>query len=161
STLHAAATKSVSTRRIERKLMRELSDHFEEDYLYVADLTHDAALISWGKFFFNSRMELVKDKKIHMLDGLHGRHTSVGANCESYGQVVVEVLDNAGAVVRSLETDKTYAWVTGLAPDTEYTYRVRIPGTGAVARLWGEGKLYRYDKSVKEAFETEKEYACR
>jgi hypothetical protein len=34
--------------------MREFNDHFEEDYLYVADVTHDAAMIAgifcWSLF---------------------------------------------------------------------------------------------------------------
>ena len=38
-------------------------------------------------------MELVPDRKIHLLDGQHGRHTSIGANCESYGPIDVEVRD--------------------------------------------------------------------
>ena len=44
--------------------MRELEDHYEEEYIYLADLTCDAALISWGKFFFNSKMKLVEDRKV-------------------------------------------------------------------------------------------------
>jgi hypothetical protein len=56
--------------------MREFDDHYEEEYLYVADLTDTAVLISWGRFFFASTMELVRDRKLHLLDGQHGRHTS-------------------------------------------------------------------------------------
>lgn len=140
--------------------MRELNDHYEEEYLYLADVTDDAALIAWGKFFFNSKMKLVKDKKIHMLEGEHGRHTSIGANCESYGRVSVEVLDSAGNVVRSVSTDRTYAWVNGLSPDTEYTYRVRLPEAGGT-RHWGEGRLYSYDEEIEELVETDRTYACR
>ena len=140
--------------------MRELSDHYEEDYLYLADVTHDAALISWGKFFFNSKMKLVKDKKIHMLEGEHGRHTSIGANCESYGSVTVEVLDAAGEVVGRAETEETYAWVSGLSADTEYTYRVMVSEAGG-ARQWGDGRLYSYVEEIEELVETDRRYACR
>ena len=59
--------------------MREFPDHYEEEYVWLADLTDSAALISWGKFFFDSTMELVSDKNIHRLDGQHARHTSIGA----------------------------------------------------------------------------------
>lgn len=142
--------------------MRELNDHFEEEYLYLADVTHDSALIAWGKFFFNSKTKLIKDKKIHMLEGEHGRHTSIGANCESYGTVAVEVLDAAGNVVESLETNETYAWVGGLRPDTEYTYRVVVPAA-AGARQWGEGPLHSYHKEIEELVEDNPAhtYACR
>ncbi|MEK6408578.1 MAG: metallophosphoesterase [Acidobacteriota bacterium] len=140
--------------------MRELSDHYEEEYLYLADVTHDAALIAWGKFFFNSKMKLIKDKKIHMLEGEHGRHTSIGANCESYGSVAVEVLDASGNVVRSVETEETYAWVSGLSPDTEYTYRVVAPEAGGT-RQWGKGLLHSYDEEIEELVETDRTYACR
>ena len=95
--------------------MREFDDHYEEEYVYLADLTDTAALISWGKFFFASTMELVPDRKIHLLDGQHGRHTSIGANCESYGPVDVEVRDASGTVVRTVHVaDDTFTWVTGL-----------------------------------------------
>lgn len=140
--------------------MRELSDHYEEEYLYLADVTHDAALIAWGKFFFNPKMKLIKDKKIHMLEGEHGRHTSIGANCESYGRVAVEVLSTAGDVVRRVATDKTYAWVNGLDPDTEYTYRVLAP-EAIGTRQWGEGKLHSYDEEIEELVQTDRTYACR
>jgi len=79
--------------------MRELEDHYEEEYIYLADLTCDAALISWGKFFFNSKMKLVEDRKVHMFDGQLGRHTSIGTNCESYGPVTVEG-DEPGRLAR-------------------------------------------------------------
>src|SRR4051812_18782444 len=64
--------------------MREFHDHYEEEYVYLADLTDTAALLSWGKFFFADTMKLVPDRQIHLLQGQHGRHTSIGANCEPY-----------------------------------------------------------------------------
>ena len=30
--------------------MREFDDHYEEEYVYLADMTDTAALVSWGKF---------------------------------------------------------------------------------------------------------------
>jgi tartrate-resistant acid phosphatase type 5 len=141
--------------------VRELSDHYEEDYLYLADLSHDAVLISWGKFFFNSKMKLIKDKKIHMLEGQHGRHTSIGANCESYGKVTVEIRDDAGTVVQSVVTEETYAWVTRLAANTEYTYRVSVPEAGTTSRVWGAGPLFSYNESIEELVETTRTYTGR
>jgi len=141
--------------------MREFPDHYEEEYVYLADLTDTAALISWGKFFFASTMELVPDKKLHLLDGQHGRHTSIGANCEAYGDVDVEVRDAAGAVVQTLRVvNDTFTWVTGLTPDTEYTYRVIADPTGA-RRVWADGHLWSYDPRIKELVETTRTYTCR
>jgi 3',5'-cyclic AMP phosphodiesterase CpdA len=140
--------------------MRELSDHYEEEYLFLGDLTHDSVLISWGKFFFNDKMKLIKDKKIHMLDGQFGRHTSIGANCESYGQITVEVLNSAGQIVQSKQTERTYAWVSGLLPDTEYTYQVFVSEGGA-RRKWAEGPLWFYDEEAKELIETTRRYKCK
>lgn len=141
--------------------MRELSDHFEEEYLYLADVTHDAALISWGKFFFNSKMKLMKDNKLHMLEGEHERRSSIGANCETYGPVRVEVLNAAGKVERSVETKKTHAWVSGLAGDTEYTYRVLSLDGGT--RQWADDVLHSYRADIEELIKDEPEriYSCR
>ena len=122
-----------------RARMREFDDHYEEEYVYLADLTDTAALVSWGKFFFASTMELVPDRKIHLLDGQHGRHTSIGANCESYGPIDVEVRDASGTVVRTVRVvDDTFTWVMGLTPDTEYTYRVVADPDGS-RRVWADG----------------------
>ena len=141
--------------------MREFDDHYEEEYLYLADLTDTAALISWGKFFFASTMELVRDRKLHLLDGQHGRHTSIGANCEPYGEVEVEVRDKAGAVVQSVRVvDDTFVWIGGLTPDTDYTYRVIADPDGA-RRVWADGRLWSYVPKIKELVETDRTYTCR
>jgi hypothetical protein len=141
--------------------MREFDDHYEEEYVYLADLSDTAALISWGKFFFASTMELVPDKKIHLLDGQHGRHTSIGANCEPYGPMDVEVRDQSNNLVsRTRVVDDTFTWITGLTPDTEYTYRVIAEPDGA-RRVWADGNLWDYNPKIKELVETSRRYACR
>jgi tartrate-resistant acid phosphatase type 5 len=141
--------------------MREFHDRYEEEYVYLADLTDAAVLVSWGKFFFASTMELVPDKRIHRLDDQHGRHTSIGANCEPYGVVDVEVFDASGGLVRRVRVvDDTFAWVDGLTPDTEYTYRVVADPDGA-ARVWADGFLHDYRPEIKELVETSKRYSCR
>jgi len=141
--------------------MREFEDHYEEEYLYLADLTHDAALIGWGKFFFNRKMKLVKDHDIHMFDGQLGRHTSIGATCESYGTVTVEVVDASGAVVQRVETEDTYTWVSGLSPDTEYTYSVLAHVPGAAKRPWAGDPLASYHEKAKELVPTGAVYSRR
>lgn len=141
--------------------MREFDDHYQEEYVYLADLTDTAALVSWGKFFFASTMELVPDKRIHRLDGQHGRHTSIGSNCEPYGTVDVEVLDASGGLAGSVRvTDDTFAWIEGLTPDTEYSYRV-IDDPDGVRRVWADGPLHDYHPEIKELVETSRHYSCR
>lgn len=141
--------------------MREFDDHYEEEYVYLGDLTDTAALISWGKYFFASTMELVPDKKVHLLDGQHGRHTTIGANCEPYGDVDVEVKNAAGTIVQTVRVvNDTFTWVTGLTPDTEYTYRVIADPTGT-PRVWADGHLFSYNPKIKELVETTRTYACR
>jgi len=141
--------------------MRELSDHYEEEYVYLADVTHDAALIAWGKFFFNRKMKRIKDNKLHMLEGHHERRSSIGANCESYGRVRVEVLNAAGNVEQHIETQRTYAWVRGLSANTEYTYRVLSLDEGG--RQWADDKLYSYNEEIEELIKDQPEriYSCR
>ena len=138
--------------------MREFDDHYEEEYLYLADLTDTAALISWGKFFFASTMELVPDRKIHLLEGQHGRHTSdwgqlrVVRSCGCRGAGRVRYRDSDACA----SSDDTFTWVTGLTPDTEYTYRVIADPEGA-RRMWADGPLWDYDPKIKELIETSRE----
>src|SRR5688500_1906572 len=104
-----------------------------EPYLVLADVRHDSALIAWGAFYFRVRghdgleWKLVDDSD---LDHVHPpRKDSIGSRSQSYGAAKVEVLDAAGTVVSFAETQNTnHAWVAGLAPDTEYRYRVIVEG---------------------------------
>jgi len=146
--------------------MREVKDHYEEEYIYLGDVTHDAVLLAWGKFFFTPKWALVADKDILTLEDEHNRHTSIGVNCESYGPVTVEVIDSTGTIVQSLSTSQTFAWVNGLTPNTEYTYRVLVPEAGGPPRVWAEGHLWSYPyhdskEPIKEMKETQDRYACR
>ncbi|HEX8722623.1 MAG TPA: metallophosphoesterase [Pyrinomonadaceae bacterium] len=111
-----------------------MPDFHAEPYLYMAGLTHKAALIAWGGFYFRVRgrrggdeWKLVDDSD---LDHVHPpRRESIGARSEPFGSARVEVFDAAGALAGCAETTATnHVWVTGLAPDTEYTYRVLVNG---------------------------------
>jgi tartrate-resistant acid phosphatase type 5 len=105
-----------------------------EPYLYLAGLTYKAVLIAWGGFYFRIRdhrmdgdWKLVDDSD---LEHVHPpRRETIGARSEPYGRARVEVFNTSGEVVSFAETTSTnHAWVTGLAPDTEYTYRVIVNG---------------------------------
>jgi tartrate-resistant acid phosphatase type 5 len=111
-----------------------MPEYHAEPYLYLAGLTHKAALIAWGGFYFRVRShrngdewKLVDDSD---LDHVHPpRRESIGARSEPFGAARVEVFDISGALVSTAETTTTnHAWVTGLTPDTEYTYRVFVNG---------------------------------
>ena len=109
--------------------------HFEP-YLHLAGLTGDAALISWGGFWFEERNgghRLVDQDEVGALDG--GRTESIGVRSEPYGDAVVEALDAEGNVVARETTDEVnHAWLGGLEQDTEYRYRVLVDG-----QPWADG----------------------
>jgi hypothetical protein len=119
-----------------------------EPYLYLAGLTHKAALISWGGFYFRVRdrgegadWKLVDDSD---LDHVHPpRRETIGARSEPYGRARVEVFNLSGELVAFADTTTTnHAWVSGLEPDTEYRYRVIVNGEEWAAgerRDWTSG----------------------
>lgn len=110
--------------------------HFEP-YLYLAGLTAEAALLSWGGFWFEEdgegRCRLVDQDRVTELDP--GRTDTLGARSRPYGTAEVEVTDRNGAVVARATTDEhNHVWVEGLRPGREYGYRVLVDG-----RPWAEG----------------------
>ena len=114
--------------------------HHEERFLNVAGLTHKSVLIGWGSFFFRIRES---DGEFHLVDDddlqqeSRRRTGTIGAASLPYGNAVVEVFDNSGRVVSSsLTNGKNHCWVTGLEPDTEYSYRVTVGN-----REWAAGQL--------------------
>ncbi len=110
-----------------------MSEHHLEPYLYLAELSHDAALVAWGGFYFRVRgragdeFRLVDDGDLDEVNP--PRKDTVGARSEPYGAARVEAFDAAGRLVAFAETSTcNHAWLRGLEPDTEYTYRVLVLG---------------------------------
>ena len=112
-----------------------------EPYIYLAGLTHKAALIAWGGFYFRVRQhkqdgdwKLIDDRD---LQHVHPpRRETIGARSEPYGPARVEVSDSTGKVVSFAETTTTnHAWLTGLEPNTDYSYRIVVNG-----EEWGAGE---------------------
>ena len=67
-----------------------------EPYLHLAELTHDAALVTWGTFYFKTRSnhewKLVEG---HDLRYVHPpRRESIGARSSPYGPARVTVYTN-------------------------------------------------------------------
>lgn len=124
--------------------------HFEP-YLYLLELTDTSVTIAWGGFFFwtdglhpvdGDNFKLVDDESLHMINP--PRRASIGASSDAYDRTgrgaLVEVFDACtGALVASARSrpDKNHAVVTGLTPDTEYTYKVTANNTVD----WASGTL--------------------
>jgi hypothetical protein len=122
--------------------------HFEE-FLHLAGLGHDKALISWGGFYFRrgdspyGDWRVVDDEELAAVAPTP-RSETIGAGSEPFGHATVEVECDGRVLARAATEDHNHLWITGLEPDTEYRYRVLVDG-----RPWGEGELL--DWSVKEA----------
>ena len=117
-----------------------LDVHFEE-FLHLAGLGHDKALIAWGGFYFRrggspyGEWRIVDDEELTKV-APEARSETIGPRPDPFGRPTVEV-ERAGVVVARADTDeRNHVWVEGLEPDTEYRYRVLVDG-----RPWGEGEL--------------------
>lgn len=114
--------------------------HFEP-FLHLVDVTHDRALVAWGGFFFerpdsDRRWRIVDDTRLDQLDP--GRVESIGARSKPYGDAVVEAYDDNGTLAaRSRSSEVNHAWLTGLVPDTHYSYRVTVDG-----QPWADGERW-------------------
>jgi hypothetical protein len=104
-----------------------------EPYIYLAGLTHKSALIAWGAFYFritgksaDGQWKLVDDRDLARLHP--PRQHTIGASSAPYGPAVVEVGEAATGHVAQVAATATanHVLVTGLVPDTEYTYTITV-----------------------------------
>ena len=124
--------------------MPSAAPHFEP-FVHLADLTHDHVLIAWGGFYFDppkvdgAAARIMEDDRLASVPGQRGRRESIGASSHPYGRAEVEIVESAtGEVVaRAVTSERNHVWIGGLAPDTEYRYRIRVDG-----RAWAEDALY-------------------
>jgi hypothetical protein len=121
-----------------------MPEFHSEPYVYLPAVTHKSALIAWGAFYFrvNSKgtWKLVDDADLKFVHP--PRRDSIGARTAPYGPARVEVYDDRGAVVATAQTEAAnHCWVAGLAPDTEYVYKVFVK-----AEEWARGE--RWDWSA-------------
>ena len=113
-----------------------------EPYLYLPAISHMSVLIAWGAFYFRVRsgggMKLVKPET---LNHVHPpRKDTIGARSAPYGPARVEVHDRAGRMVAFAFTDTAnHCWVTGLQPETDYSYTVMVNG-----EEWAEGERWNW-----------------
>jgi tartrate-resistant acid phosphatase type 5 len=116
-----------------------------EPYIYLPAISHKSALVAWGAFYFRvtskGTWKLVDDEELKYIHP--PRKDSIGACSQPYGPGRVEVFNAAGDLVAVAKTEGTnHCWVTGLQPDTEYTYKVLVK-----SEEWATG--LRWDWSAR------------
>lgn len=122
-----------------------------EQFIHLVDLTHARALIAWGAFSFvregdGSRWQIVDDQQLHEVAG---RRTCIGNGAEPFGAATVEVVDTQGRVVSEASTtERSWVWLEGLEPDTDYRYRVLVDG-----REWAAGERWDWVPSRRGGYD--------
>jgi tartrate-resistant acid phosphatase type 5 len=118
-----------------------------EPYIYLPAVSHKSVLVAWGAFYFrvksSGEMKLVDEddlKHVHP-----PRKDTIGARSAPYGPARVEVVDRQGITIAVERTEATnHCWVTGLQPDTEYSYRVIVKD-----QEWAEGMRWDWSPAHK------------
>ena len=111
-----------------------------EPYLQLAGVSSSSVFVAWGAFYFRVRArggwKLVDDRDLNRIPP--PRRDTIGVASAPYGAARVNVFDASGAVVATVRTD-TANWchVTGLQPDTWYSYEVTVND-----EIWAEGDRY-------------------
>jgi hypothetical protein len=119
-----------------------------EPYLHLAGVSATSALIAWGAFYFRVRSrgewKLIDDRD---LSRVHPpRRDSIGVRSAPYGAGRVNVFDSTGSVVATARTETTnWVRVTGLEPDTTYTYEVTVND-----EIWAEGERYDWEPGADQ-----------
>lgn len=128
-----------------------MANHREE-FLYLAGLTHKAALIAWGAFFFKDD-DLLDDDNIKKVDP--HRKQSIGASSEPYGEAVVRVFEvgEADPVAQESTATANHVWINGLSPDTVYRYEVEVNGAA-----WAGGPRRDWDGETRRLGEQKNTY---
>jgi hypothetical protein len=126
-----------------------MPDFHGEPYIYLAGLSHDSALIAWGAFYFRIS-EKTRDYKLLDDEEVEpALRETIGARSTPYGSARVVVRDKTtGADTASTRVfDANHCWVSGLRPDTEYTYQVFVTPAGrrnaaAKEEEWATGERW-------------------
>ena len=122
-----------------------------EPFIHLVEVAHDCALVGIGAFWFrqlddHGRWEIVDDEQ---LEKVAGRKHCVGSQAEPYGHLAVEVLDASGEIVARADTkSKTWTWVEGLQPETDYRYRVMVDGD-----QWAAGECWDWVPSERGGYD--------
>jgi tartrate-resistant acid phosphatase type 5 len=119
-----------------------------EPYLHLAGVSSSSALIAWGAFYFRVRnrgaWKLVDDRDLKWVHP--PRQDTIGVRSAPYGRARVNVFDETGAVVATARTETTnWCHVTGLQPDTQYSYEVVVND-----EIWAEGDRYDWSPGADQ-----------
>jgi hypothetical protein len=136
-----------------------MPEFHSEPYLYLPTVTHKSALVAWGAFYFRvtgrGTWKLVDDSDLKYIHP--PRKDSIGAKSAPYGPARVEVYDMGGATVATANTvAANHCWVTGLEPDTEYTYKVFVKD-----ERWAQGERWDWSARDKALVQTGRQYDNR
>ena len=123
-----------------------MPEFHSEPYIYLPAISHKSVLVAWGAFYFrvksSGELKLVDDGE---LTHVHPpRKTTIGASSEPYGPARVEVRDAQGMVAVARTETTNHCWVTGLQPDTEYSYRVIVKD-----EEWADGDRWDWSPAEK------------
>jgi tartrate-resistant acid phosphatase type 5 len=118
-----------------------------EPYVYLAGLSHKSALIAWGAFYFRTRsngaMKIVDDNDLQWVHP--PRCDSIGCRSRPFGPAAVEVRDDTGALVATALTNETnHVTISGLKPDTRYSYFVSVKH-----ERWASGLRWDWDPTTQ------------
>lgn len=130
-----------------------MPDFHGEPYIYLAGLTHDSALIAWGAFYFRVKEKRENYKLLDADDMEPALRETIGRKSTPYGPARVVVRNTLGEEVASARVfDANHCWVSGLQPNTEYTYQVFVAPTKkrsleGVEEEWAKGE--RWDWAIQ------------
>lgn len=133
-----------------------MPEFHSEPYVYLAGLSHKTALIAWGAFYFKARSDglakLVDDEDLQWVHP--PRCESIGCKSAPYGPARVEVRDETGALVAEALTNTcNHCAVSGLKPNTRYTYTVTVKH-----EVWGQGVRWDWDPAIQGLVQRERLY---
>ena len=136
-----------------------MPEFHSEPYLYLPTVTHKSALVAWGAFYFRvtgrGTWKLIDDSDLKYIHP--PRKDSIGAKSAPYGPARVEVYGVGGAMVATAQTvAANHCWVTGLQPDTEYTYKVFVK-----EEQWAQGERWDWSARDKALVQTGRRYDNR
>ena len=131
-----------------------MPDFHGEPYVYLAGLTHDSALIAWGAFYFRVNETTGAYKLLDADDMEPALRETIGRKSTPYGPARVVVRNSSGEEMTSARVfDANHCWVSGLQPNTEYTYQVFVAPTKKRSAEGGEeewAKGERWDWTLKD-----------
>ena len=133
-----------------------MPEFHSEPYIYLAGLSHKAAVIAWGAFYFKARSDgrakLVDDEDLQWVHP--PRCESIGCQSASYGPARVEVRDETGALVAEALTNTcNHCAISGLKPNTRYTYSVTVKH-----EVWGQGVRWDWDPPLQGLVQRDRLY---